>query len=203
MESDRSQQPPVEVLDSGRPPSAFSQWLDSLLEHRGVKAAGAVVVAALLLFGWQLASDDQPEAGVADDPAVPVEPLPPVPQPEERPVNTGPWKIGDDLSISFSSDGRLISFTAMNRGRVPQDPRALQVEADYPGGLASSYAFGCVGGKPTADGFEQLDRLVAPGERVLVRCPDTVRLNGAPGRLPPEELNVVLRAGQTLDQRGT
>ena len=182
----------MEVLDSGRPPSAFGQWLDSFLQRRGVKAVGAVGAVALVLGGWQLTSEDEPDPAAAEPP-LPVEPLPPAPPPQERPVSTGAWKVSDDLTISFSEDGRLITFTAVNRGRVPLDPGALQVEAGYPGGFASSYAFGCVGGRATADGFERLDRLVAPGERVLVRCPDTVRLNGAPGRLPPEELNVVLR----------
>ena len=187
----------MEVLDADRPPSAFARRVESLLDHRGAKGAAGVGVAVLLLGGWSLlAPDEAPE--VAQQGADPADmgwgPMPPpAPESEERPARAGPWRIVDELTISASKQGRLITFTAVNGADIPRDPRALQVEAGYPGGLASSYAFGCVGGERTARGFERLDGPVQPGEEVVVRCPDTVRLNGQPARLPPEELNVVLQ----------
>lgn len=200
MDRDPPDLPPMEVLDGGRPPGALARRLGPLLERRGVKAAAALGVGVLALGGWWVASSDEDPPMAANGDRIPsldaVEP----PAPDETPEGTGPWRISDDIAITYAEEGRLITFQAVNGGSAPRDPRDLQVETSYPGGLASSYAFGCVGGTRTPDGFRPQRGLVEPGDRIFVRCPDTVRLNGAPSRLPPEVINVVHRPRASADR---
>lgn len=193
MERERPQ-PPMEVLDADRPPGMLERWVAPLLTRRGVQLGAALT--ALLVGGYVVAAPGSGSAPRADDQAAPVPAAPPAGSgggSDQGPDGAGPWRISEDIAVRYTRAGRTVTFVAVNAGFVARDPRDLQVETSYLGGLASSYAFGCVGGERTPRGFRPRRGLVEPGDRIVVQCPDTVRLNGQPSRLPPEVIDVVLR----------
>lgn len=195
----------MEVLEADRPPGVLERRVAPLLRRRGVQVGLAVLV--LGAGGWAVASPDrdEPAEPVAQPPGqddlAPDRPAAAAGGRDYRgPEGAGPWRIRDDISIEITEAGRTVTFVAVNAGFVARNPRDLQVETSYPGGVASSYAFGCVGGERTANGFRPRSGLVDPGDKVLVQCPDTVRLNGAPARLPPEVIDVVVRPRAADDE---
>jgi hypothetical protein len=187
MEPSRPEEPRVEVIDTGAPPSAFERWARSLLERRGAKAVSVVGVVLLVLGLWVAFSPDDEQAAAeadTDEPPAALSSTGLRPGPARgREAESSAWKVSPDVAVRRGPEGYSVTFFAVNRGSEPQDPSTFEVSASFVDRPALSYSAECAAVELTRHGYKPLQGSVKPGQGVFVRCTDTTRYRGAPARI--------------------
>ena len=193
MEPNRPEQPPMEVLESEREPSRLERWAGALLRTRGRRVGVATVV--LLAGGGLVASQADRDAGADAEPAdaqaaVTATGLRPAPAIGRQGADTSSWRVGRDVSVRSGPRGHTVTFFAVNLGPQAQDPRAIQVDAEFVDRPRLTYEASCAGVERTPRGHQPLRGDVAAGDRVLVRCSDETKYPAAPARIDTASVTV-------------
>ena len=192
MKPDGRDRPEVEVLDTGRPPGAWQRWMSSTLRRPAARAAMAVAVAPVLAGVWTTLPGEEPTTAADAEPAVGGHDAPGLrpPPARGREPSTGDWRIAEDLAVRSGPRGHTVTFTATNRGAEPQDPRDLEVTAEFIDQPGLTYRATCASAKRTDRGDRTVRRTVAPGRSVPVRCTDVTGYGGTTGWIDPGSITV-------------
>ena len=202
MEPNRPDQPQIEVMDTGHPPSRLERWASSLAQRRGVKLGGALVAALLVVGLWVVFTPEEEPAQAETDAAkapsrsTGIQVVPP----QGRPVESSPWKVSREVVVKRGPDGSTVTFHVANRSSQPQDPRVISVSASFVNRPTLTYSSSCESVQIVPPGHQPVHRKVAPGQRVLVRCTDTTKYAGAPARI--DRKTVVVKTTPCEDSEG-
>lgn len=181
MEPNRPDPPPVEVLDTGRPPSRVGTWARAVWERRATKIAGTAAV--VLLGTWAVVSlDGQPQAEARPD-HTSIETKRTGPAPVGRRGGTVSWRVQDVVRIRIEATRTTVLLVAVNGAPTAQEPTGLQVTGRFVGRPRLDYAPTCEAVVRTRRGLVRHQGSVAPGDEVLVRCTDRHRRRGVPPRI--------------------
>lgn len=192
MEGDGGDRPEVEVLDTGRPPGALQRWLSSTLRRPAARAALAVAVALVLAGVWTMLPSDEPPAAADAEPTVGADDAPGLrpPPARGRESPTGDWRVAEDLAVRSGPRGHTVTFSATNRGVERQDPRDLEVTAEFVDRPGLTYRATCAAVRRTPQGHRPLRGTVRPQKTVLVRCRDATRYGGDTAWIDPSSIAV-------------
>jgi hypothetical protein len=180
MDADGRDRPEVEVLDTGRPPGALQRWMSGALRRPAARAALAVGVALVLAGVWSTLPGDEPTPAADVEPTVAGDEVPGLrpPPARGREPSTGDWRIAEDLAVRSGPRGHTITFSATNGGVEPQDPRDLEVTAEFVDRPGLTYRGTCAAVRRTPQGYRPLRGTVKPQQPVLVRCRDVTQYDG-------------------------
>ena len=201
MEPYRPQQPDVELLED-RPPGTLEQALSALLRYRWVRVAGVAAIALVVAVGFwsELSGDDSaPSAGADPDNAADPAPLDLgeyIPPPWAT-AGFGGWEVLGRPAVNPESPVYVVTFRAVNRSDVAQNPRNLRVVGTFAGDPGFAFLAMCTGFDNDAAGeLRPVRSMVESGTQIEVRCADTMEYSGNRPELDRRSLEV-----QALSER--
>lgn len=187
----------MEVLDSEREPSRLERWAGAVLGRPAGMAIAAVTVILVLAGLWvayspggggsSVSADAEADEASASTGSPGLRPAPVLGRQGE---DGSSWRVARDVSVRSGPRGHTVTFFAVNLGPRSQDPRALQVDAEFVDRPKLTYEASCVGVELTPRGHETLRGDVAAGERVFVRCSDKTKYPAAPARIDTASVTV-------------
>ena len=195
METGGPDRPDMEVLDTDRPPSRFGAWIGAALRRRGVRLLGLGLALVLVGVWFVSAPSENPVTGAAggDKASAPITApgLRPPPARGRTPeTGSGSWQVLDDLAIRTGPRGHQITFSAINRGPVGQDPSDLEVVGSFVDAPGLAYRATCAAVGRATHGTRPLIGAVESRERVYVRCTDVTRYRGTTAWIDPTSVEV-------------
>ena len=182
MEAPQPQRREVELLDTNAPAGAFERFATAALRRRGVRIAGAVATA-LLVGAGAAAGLDQEEPTVVAQPedaptAAPRDPDSYEPPPWLTAREIG-WAVLGRPEVDPESPVYVVTVRAVNRSLEPGRPQELRAVGRFEGRPGFRFSATCRGFNRDAAGVPRPVRsAVEPGERVLLRCTDTMEYAG-------------------------